>query len=168
MKTTALKFGLLSGLTLLVLFLIVFFLFQGISYTTEEIIGYASILVSLSFVFFGIKSYRDQKLSGKISFGRAFGLGLLIVLIPSIVFGAFNAVYMVYLEPDFAENYYNTMLNDLPNHYSGAELAEQIASMENMKEMAFSVTFNSILMGVTVFIIGLIVSLLSAVALRKA
>ncbi len=167
MKTTVLKYGSYSGIAILVLFTISFLFLTDLSFGMQEVFGYLSIFIALAFVFFGIKSYRDEQPEGKLSFGKAFGLGILIVLVPSIIFGAFNVFYVVYLNPEFYDQYYGQMITDLSTQYSGAELTVKITELEDMKDMASSNLFTFILMFLTVFLLGFIVSLISAMTLRK-
>ncbi len=168
MKSTLLKYGIYSGITIVILFLIAHFFLSKLSFGIQEVIGYLSILIALAFVFLGVKSYRDEKLNGKITFGRALGMGMLIVLIPSILFGLYNAIYCIYINPDFMDEYYTVAVQEVMDSYSGEELTAQLAEMESMKELASSVLFTSFLMFFEVVIIGFIVSLISAVPLRKA
>ena len=167
MKTTVLKYGSYSGIAILVLFTISFLFLTDLSFGMQEVFGYLSIFIALAFVFFGIKSYRDEQPEGKLSFGKAFGLGILIVLVPSIIFGAFNVFYVVYLNPEFYDQYYGQMITGLSTQYSGAELTVKITELEDMKDMASSNLFTFILMFLTVFLLGFIVSLISAMTLRK-
>lgn len=48
--------------------------------------GYLSMLVALSFVFVGVKRYRDVNLGGTITFGKAFVTGLGIALVSSLFY----------------------------------------------------------------------------------
>ncbi len=168
MKSIVFKFGIISAVTILILFFISYLFLENLSFTIQEIWGYLSIFIALSFVFFGVKSYRDGLPNQEISFGRALGAGLLIVLFPAIIFGVFNVIYITYLNPDFTEQYYATMIAETMTQYSGAELATKLAEMENMKEMASSGLFTFILMASTVLILGFIVSLITAATLRSS
>ena len=89
MKNTVLKYGFYSAIAITALFLIGWFIGKefDLGYSSQEVVGYASILVSLSFVFFGIKHFRDQENDGQVSFGKALLIGLLISLFASIAFG---------------------------------------------------------------------------------
>jgi hypothetical protein len=51
-----------------------------------ELVGYSTMIVALSLIFFGIKSYRDNHLEGSITFGKALKVGLLITLIASLIY----------------------------------------------------------------------------------
>src|ERR1044071_7945414 len=58
----------------------------SIDHDTSMLIGYASMLLALSLVFVGIRNYRNKYNGGVISFGKAFRVGLLMVLIASTIF----------------------------------------------------------------------------------
>ncbi|MBL4643673.1 MAG: DUF4199 family protein, partial [Flavobacteriaceae bacterium] len=82
MKSTITKYGVYGFLTGLVIFSFhLLFGLKHLSSSTNEILGYLSIFISLSFIFFGIKHYRDNVNSGVISIIKAILIGLLISLI---------------------------------------------------------------------------------------
>ena len=164
---TIIKYTLYATALMALLFAFDNVIFSEADDSGREIYGYLSILISLSFIFFGVKAYRNVECQGKISFFKGFGVGLLISLLPAILFGAYNVVYMLYIEPDFAENYYQSAVAQMRIDYSGAELAAQLAEMDANKEMFMSPVFNFFLMTITVFLIGIVVSVISAIALRK-
>lgn len=168
MKKTALRYGLLSGLTIFVLFFISL-LVQGENrdYGVSEIIGYTIIVLCMLFVFLGIKHYRDKENSGNLSFGRGLKLGLLIVLIPAIVFGLYSVIYALYIEPGFTEKYYAAEIARLKESLPPADFEKQKATMESQKEMFTNPLFNFLVMFLTVFVIGVIVSVISSLVLRR-
>ena len=43
---------------------------------TADVLGYTSILLSALFVFFGIRSYRENAGEGRMTFGRGLAVGL--------------------------------------------------------------------------------------------
>ena len=49
------------------------------------IVGYTTIVASFLLVYLGIRSYRNNVGGGKISFGRAFAVGISITLITCVV-----------------------------------------------------------------------------------
>ena len=48
--------------------------------------GFASQIIALSFIFIGIRQYRNNYGEGKITFGKAFSVGILITLIASVFY----------------------------------------------------------------------------------
>ncbi len=150
MKKTALKFGGYGLLVALVIFLSALYFGQGLSYSTQEVLGYLSIIISLSFVFFGIKHYRDRENEGKVGFGKAILIGILISLITSLGFAIGDYIYTTAINPDFFEEY---------------RAAMQAEGQNDMPE--FTSAMGAAIMFFTVALIGFIVSLISALILQK-
>lgn len=62
--------------------------------TLGMIVGFGSMIVALSFVFIGVKRYRDVDLGGVIGFWRALGVGFAI----SVIAAAFYVIgWEIYL-----------------------------------------------------------------------
>ncbi|TDI80008.1 MAG: DUF4199 domain-containing protein [Bacteroidetes bacterium] len=76
MKKAILRYGLYGAASICILVILSWLIVENLSYSVREIIGYASIVVSLSFVFFGIRHFRDRINDGTVSFGKALLLGL--------------------------------------------------------------------------------------------
>ena len=86
MKKTVLTFGLLSGaLSALMMASTVPFMHK-IGFDKGLIVGYTAMLISFLFVYFGVRSYRDNVAGGQLSFGRGFSVGLLITLISCVCY----------------------------------------------------------------------------------
>tara|TARA_R110002073_G_scaffold40547_5_gene115190 strand:+ start:329038 stop:329550 length:513 start_codon:yes stop_codon:yes gene_type:complete len=167
MKNTVLRYGIWSALSICVLFLISSLALKNLDFKTQEIYGYASIVVSLLFVYFGVKHFRDQKNGGLVSFGKSLLIGLLITSFASVTFGLYNVVYVEYIDPDFMTEYYNYSVEQVSKTLSGAELQSKLAQMEDEKELFSNPIMNFSLMFMTVFMVGLIISLISSLILSK-
>jgi len=168
MKKTILIFGLISGaVAALLVFSTMPFVYR-IGFDKGLILGYTVIVVSLLLVPFGIRSYRENVGGGKISFGRAFAVGILITLISCIGYVlAWEIVYYNFL-PDFAEKYTAYMVEKA--RASGATQQAIDATLQEMKGMKAMLdnplTFAAI--GFTEpFPVGLIITTISAAILRK-
>jgi len=167
MKNTVLRYGIGSALSIFILFFISALLLKHLDFNTQEIYGYASIIVSLLFVFFGIKHFRDTKNQGLLSFGKGLLIGLLITLFASVTFGVYNVVYVEYIDPNFTTEYYNHAVEQVSETLSGAELQAKLKQMEDEKDMFSNPFMNFSLMFLTVFMIGLIISLISSLILQN-
>ncbi|HEY8898017.1 MAG TPA: DUF4199 domain-containing protein, partial [Niastella sp.] len=86
MKKTVIVFGLISGLIISALLIITTTCYSSNHFEGSEVLGYAGMLVAFSFIFVGIKSYRDKYNGGVISFGKATLTGLYITLIGSTMY----------------------------------------------------------------------------------
>jgi hypothetical protein len=87
MKRIALLFGSISGGIMVVMFFGVRIVIgDDADFSTGEWIGYATMIIALSMIFVGVKSFRDKSSNGMISFGKAFQVGLLITLVASAIY----------------------------------------------------------------------------------
>ncbi len=139
-----------------------------VDYSTSMLIGYASMLLAFSLVFVGIRNYRDNYNNGVISFGKAFKIGGLIVLIASTVYVAAWLVDYFYFIPDFMEKYSADALETLKaSGASQMEIEKQAQEMANFKTMYDNPFFNAMMTYVEILPVGLIVTLISAFILKR-
>ncbi len=168
MKKTVLTFGFLSGgVAALMMFGTLPFIEQ-IGFERGAIVGYTAIVISFLFVYLGIRSYRDNVLGGRIGFGRAFGVGLLITLISCLCYVlAWEIIYFNFM-PDFLDKYTGYMADRLKA--SGATQAAIDAAAqqaEEFKRLYGNVFINAALTFTEPFPVGLLMTLISAAVLRK-
>ena len=63
------------------------------------------MVLAFLMVYFGVRSYRDNVGGGRVSFGRAFVVGLMITLIASCCYvGTWEVIYFKFM-PDFSDKY---------------------------------------------------------------
>ena len=167
MKKTVLKYGLYGALTICFLFLISWFLLNGLSYDLQEVIGYAGMILSLSFVYFGIRHYRNQENGGKVSFKKALMIGVLISLITALAFAILDVIYVEYLNPSFMDDYYAHAVEKMRTTLTEEEFEVKLTEMNAEKDLFTSPIVTFLVMGMTVFIIGFIISLISALTLQS-
>ena len=167
MKNTVIKYGIRSAITIIILFLLALTLGKNLNYGLQEVIGYASMVISLLFVFFGIKHFRDNENSGVVSFKKALLIGILITLFAALAFGIIDLIYIKYINPDFTAEYYARSVEQLKNSLTGVELETKLAEMESQKELFMNPLISFLLMSFTVFLVGLIISLISSLILQR-
>lgn len=151
MKNTVVKFGTYGFILALALFLSGLYFGQGMDFSIGEIIGYATMIASLSFVFFGIKHFRDNENNGRVTFRKAVMVGLLISLFTAAGIAVADFIYTTAINPDFFKEYTAVMREqgykgEIPDYGSG---------------------FMAFIMFLTVMIIGLVISLISALLLHS-
>ena len=151
MQSTILKYGLYGLLTGLIIFLFHLTLGKDLSYSTNEILGYISIFISLSFVFFGIKHYRDKVNHGTLTFGKALLIGVLISVLVAIGIAIADFIYTKFINPEWFENYYQMMRD------AGKE--DDIMEMTSLTAGLF--------MFALVTVIGFVISLISGLILQR-
>lgn len=166
MKKIIIRYGIYSALSLVVLFGLTFLFGKNLDFGATEKLGYVSILIGMIFVYLGIREYREKIGEGKISFWKAVKIGLLIVSIPSIVFGLIDVIYVTFIDPDFIENFYNHSLAEMKANLPVAEYEIKAAEIESQRAMFSNVFFQFIIMGLTVFLIGIVASFVSSFILK--
>jgi hypothetical protein len=168
MKKTVLTFGIISGAVSALLMLSTIPFMHKIGFDRGLIVGYTAIVLSFLLVFFGIRSYRENVGGGKITFGRAFAVGILITLISCIFYViTWEIVYFNFI-PDFADKYTAYMVEKV--RASGGNQQAINATIEQMKElkrMLDNPLKNAAMTFLEPFPIGLIITLISSAILRK-
>src|SRR5262245_4383813 len=86
MKRTVLVFGLISGVVIAVLMSATTVFADRIGVDRAVFVGYTMMVLAFLLVFFGIRSYRENVGGGEISFGKAFQVGVLIMLITCVFY----------------------------------------------------------------------------------
>ncbi|HEX6192263.1 MAG TPA: DUF4199 domain-containing protein [Chitinophagaceae bacterium] len=168
MKSTAIRYGLLASAFIIVVNIFnVFVLAKTADYNTQEIAGYLTIALSMIFVFFGIRHYRDKVNNGYLSFGQGLKIGLLIALMPALLFGLFNVLYVEVINPGWQDEYYGHYVESIKASASAAELPAKLEALEKQKQFFSSPLMTFLVMAATVFIIGAIVAIISSLALRR-
>jgi len=134
------------------------------SFAMGEIIGYASMIVAMTTVYFAMRHYRDQINKGVISFGLGLKIGSLISVLAGIAFAIYNVVFVTFIMPDFNEQYF-AYAEGL--ELGTSEFEAKFAAMMEANSFMFSVLGGTILMFSTVFLIGFIMSVISSLMLQR-
>ena len=140
----------------------------NVDYGTSMLIGYASMLLAFSLVFVGIHNYRDKYNGGVISFGKAFKIGIMIVLIASTIYVVAWLIDYFFFIPDFMEKFSAQELDKLRS--SGAsqlEIDKETKEMANFTKMYKNPFFNAMMTYVEILPVGLIVTLISSLILKR-
>jgi len=167
MKKSILRYSTYGSITLGVLFAFGMLIGGSIDYSTSEIFGYASMIISLLFVFFGIKHFRDKENNGIVSFKKALQIGVLISLIVAIVFGIIDFIYVKFINPDFMTEYYAHSVEQFRTTLSEAEFQVKLEELESQKDLFMNPFLTFLVMTMTVFVLGFIISLISSLILQR-
>jgi hypothetical protein len=164
MKKIVLIFGLIIGVILCAnMIVMVNLMYTKTDFKGNEIVGYASMVVLFSLIFFGVRNYRNKHLAGTISFGKAFKVGFLIALIASTMYVVVWLFYFYLFVPDFMDVYMAYVLEQC----APADVAAKTAEMEGYKEMYKNPLFVILITYSEVLPVGLVVALISALILKK-
>ena len=168
MRKIIVTFGLISG-AISSLMMIALVTFGGrIGFDRGAIIGNTSIVLSFLMVFVGIRTYRDNIGNGQITFLKAFAVGLSITLISCIIYVVTWEVIYYNFIPGFWDAYGAHLVEKLTA--SGAKPAAIQAKLEQVrkyKELYKNPLFNAALTFIDPFPIGLVITLISALVLRR-
>ncbi|MES2389943.1 MAG: DUF4199 domain-containing protein [Bacteroidota bacterium] len=170
MKKTILLCGLIAGLISTSFFIGLMILGKSgdMDFHNGMALGFTLMFLGFSMIFVGTKITRDKHNGGTITFGKAFLVGLYISLIASTVYvGVWLIDYYVFI-PDFMEKYCAHVISDMKaKGASATEIAAQQAESANMKEMYKNPVFVILFTYMEILPVGILVSLISAVALKK-
>jgi hypothetical protein len=167
MKRTVLTFGLIAG-AIMALEMIVGLPFMDEVGSLGLVVGYTTMVVAFLMVYFGIRSYRDGVAGGSISFGRAFGVGILITLVACACYVATWEVIFYKFTPDFFDKYSARVV--AKTAASGATAAEVEAKRREMAiqaEQYKKPLVNIAYTFIEPFPVGLVFTLVCAGMLRR-
>jgi hypothetical protein len=172
MRKVTLTFGLIAGAIVSVFLIIFIVLWEKSGKTVDNaLVGYATMVIALSMVFFGIKSYRDNYQKGAIRFWKGFQVGILITLIASLMYaGAWETYNQASPASSaaFIDYYAECQINKMKEKgASASDIDREVKKMDDFKRLyrnpaiRFGITLMEILP------VGVIITLISAAILRK-
>ncbi len=170
MKKIVLIYGLIAGVIVGAMMMITMPLYESGTLKLEngEWLGYTTMVIALSMVFFGMKSYRDNHLGGSITFGNALKVGLLITLIAALIYAFSWEITRLNMKGDFMTLYGEKQIEKMK--IEGATEAALIEAKKKMDDFGLMYKNPFIRFGITLMEIapvGILISLLSAGLLRK-
>ncbi|MEO0675255.1 MAG: DUF4199 domain-containing protein, partial [Pseudomonadota bacterium] len=161
-------YGSLAGIATILTMIAGFERNDGKGWSTSMAVGYLIMLVACSFIFFGVKRYRDIKQGGVITFWKALGLGTLMALMAGVCYVAIWEVYLAVTDFAFIENYFVGSLEaQIADGLAGEELQAQIEKNEAFKQFYLNPLMRLPITMTEILPIGFIVAFLSAALLRK-
>ncbi len=163
MKRTILSFGLIAGLVLGV-----FITLLALGKAGNAVWGYSSMIVAFSFIYVGIRNYREKYNDGIISFGKAMRIGLGITLIGSTMYVLFWMITFYCFVPDFMDKYAATMVKAAQDSgVAGAALDKKLAYIKQRQDSYKSPVFVFFFTYLEVMPVGIVISLIAALILRR-
>lgn len=168
MRRIVFKHGLLAGLIMAASLAIVLPFSDRLGFTGGAVVSYATMVAAFLLVFSGVRAYRDEVAGGVLGFGRALGVGALIVLVASAVYtAAWEVVYYTAL-PDFAAQYAAHELAKLTAAgATAAQLAAKRAELARFAENYRNPLYNVAMTMLEPLPVGLAMALVAAGVLRR-
>ena len=170
MKKIVLTYGLIAGAIVGAMLFVTIPMFNNGTLKLENghWVGYASMIIALSLVFFAVRKFRDQHLNGIISFGKAFQVGILVVLVAAVIYACAWEICYHTIAQGFTEMMKESYMKQIQEAGGDAAALQQKAvEMDQFIEMyknpfvRFGMTILEILP------VGLIKSLLSEAILKR-
>lgn len=166
MKSLIIKYGVIAGL-IIVAIPSIGTLMMGTgpeTYQTGEIIGYSTMILSLLLIFLAVREFK-QHTTQPVCFAKILKIGLGVTVIASLMFGLYNVIYATYIEPEFMDNYFNYYIENIRQSGQSEDvIAAQITQLEKDKAFFMNPLVNFSAMFFSVFIVGLIISIVSAIS----
>ncbi|MBO3698010.1 DUF4199 domain-containing protein [Roseivirga sp. E12] len=154
MKKLVLRYGIVGACVSITLGLLNWFtVAQSFSVEASQITGYASIILSLMCVPLGIRYFKHKLNSGIVPFKKALKIGTSITLVNATITFLYSVLFFVFAGEEFA-NWRTSGMNE-----------EALQRMNQAPDFVMSPLFQGLIMFLSVFFIGLIISLVSSVAL---
>ncbi len=170
MKKVIWVHGIIAGIIMGAMFFITVPLYRNGTLNMENgmWVGYTTMVIALSLVFFGVKSYRDNQRNGVITFGHAFKVGIWITVVASLLYALSWEVAYHTVSKGFSEEMTKSYIEKMKSKATGeAEVQAIMVEAEETKVMYENILFRFPMTLLEVFPVGLIVTLITAGLLRK-
>lgn len=167
MKKIVLTFGLISGVIMIAMMTVLLAFVEKIGFDKGVIVGYTTIILGFMLVFFGIRSYRENVGQGRVSFGRAFAVGILITLIACLFYvAAWEVIYFKFM-PDFGDKYASYEIEKVRASGGNQQAIDaKVQEMKGLKEQLNNPFINAAMTFTEPFPVGLIITVISSAILR--
>lgn len=165
--------GAILGIISIILSLVMYIAgYMPVSIRSAILTGLLSIVITIIFVSFSMKSYRDKVLDGNISYGQAFTVGLLVVVFSTLLYSIYNLIFNTIIDPDYMSRVMEASRNstfDMMNNM-GATDAQIEDAMDRFDRQAEKMTpLRTFWQGlIWPIVFGAIISLIVAAFVKKS
>ncbi len=161
-------YGVIAGVTVAVLMRIAMMLFPE-GGTAGVVAGFSSMIIALSFVFIGVKRYRDIELGGVIRFGKALGIGFGIAAIATVFYVAAWELYLYFTDYTFMDEYTRITLEQAQKaSKSAAEIAALNEQMDGYKMLYANPLSRMAVTAMEIAPVAVLMPIISATLLRNS
>ena len=168
MRRIILVYGVIAGVTVAVLMRIAMMLFPE-GGTAGMVAGFSSMIIALSFVFVGVKRYRDVELGGVIRFWKALGVGFGIAAIATCFYVAAWELYLYFTNYTFMDEYTRVALDQAQKAgKSAAEVAALAKEMDGFKDIYANPISRMAVTAMEISPIAVLMPIISAALLRNS
>lgn len=153
-------YGAILGLILIIYTVLLYVMDQSFN----KGLGYVSFLFMAAMIFYGAKSYRDNNLGGFISYGRALGISMIIILVAGIISTIYFLIHASVIDTEYISKLIAASEEELLKKGMSDDQIEMALSMQ--KKM-----MKPAIMGIFAFLgtafWGFIIALLTSIFVKK-
>lgn len=162
------KYGLISGVIMSGLMLATVPFAHKIGFNRAMFVGYTTMVLAFLLVYFGVRAYRAEYGAGHITFGRAFAVGISIMLVTCIFYVLTWEVMYFFFMPDFLDQYNAHLIEKArQSGASAAAIQALTAQLQHSQQLYNNPLYNSAITLLEPLPVGIVVALVSALVLRK-
>jgi hypothetical protein len=168
MRRIVLGHGVASGLVISAMLLATVPFLDRLGFDLGAVLGYASMVAASLFVYAGVRRYRDTVAGGTIGFGRAFGVGMLVVAVASLCYTATWQAMYARIGPEFMARYQAHALEQTrADGASEAELERKRAELARYAELYRNPAVNAAITFLEPLPVGVLAALATAAVLGR-
>jgi Protein of unknown function (DUF4199) len=137
--------------------------------TAGMVAGFSSMIIALTFVFIGVKRYRDVELGGVIRFGKALAVGFGIAAIATVLYVAAWELYLYFTNYTFMDEYTRIALEQAQKAgKSAAEVAALAKEMDGFKVLYANPLSRWAVTAMEISPVAILMPVISAALLRNS
>lgn len=168
MKSVVLKYGFLGGAVLSAMFAATLPFHEQLGMDYGMLVGYATMVVAFTCIYFGVRQYRDRQPARTITFGRGVLVGSAIMLLASACYTATWEAWYFGDQSNFFAVYKAASLKKLEARGATAqEIAAMNVEMDEFKVMYDNPLTNAAITMLEPLPVGVVYILLSAALLSR-
>lgn len=157
----ALTWGVIIGLISIVYSVVLYMLNQSFN----RALGYAGIIILIAGLAFAMKNYRDSVLEGIMPFGKAFGFGVLIVVVSGLLGSIYTYLLYTVIDPELQQKLMEFSAEKMLE--SGRVTEDQLEQTMEFTKKFMSPVYLTVSGFIMNCIFGTIVSLIVAAIFKK-
>jgi hypothetical protein len=171
-RNTAITYGALTGLVTIVIGLLSYV--AGLSDPAKQqgALGWINLLIIFGVIISGlalaVRKHRDQELGSYITFGRAFGVGFLTMLVFSLIYAVWSYLFLNFIATDMLELSKQASIDSMVEK-RGMTIDQAEAAINNpILKLFMTPVVSSIIRFVFFLFTGTIFALIFAAIMRKS
>lgn len=161
MKRPIVTYGIIAGLIVSIMMAGSLRMKDNADYDTGMVIGFTSMILAFSLIFFAIQSYK--KLKGEVSFKQSLLIGLGITAIASTFYVITWLIVYYNFMPNYMQDYANHQIESMKHSgATDAAIKKTMDEMEYYKELYKNPVYIFLFTYIEIVPVGLIVTLIAA------